>query len=232
MSRADPRTGLPGYAATYFTDWVVRDVPIGQLRPGPRTTRLLLRQWQRPRRLGIVAAILAEIGRPPGGTEPGLEDVLRDLLIGTNLETATGAALDQLGKILVVGRNGMVDEAFRLRLRVEILILKSNGHPDDVMAILNAALPRGITYRYAELAVATVSVEAHGAVNPALAATVEGFLVRAKSAGTRALLVSSSSADDDTFTFSGDTSSPFDSHRGWGDAADPTTGGELAGVYT
>jgi len=185
---------------------------------------LLLRQWQRPRRQGVLRALLAEV--------QAVEDMLHALRTETNLDTAIGVQLDLIGKLLGTPRVGLSDEPYRLRLRVEILVLRSNGHPDDLIAILLAALPAGDAFSYAEFDFATTYVTVRAALDAAVAAGIVGYLKRAKSLGTRVLLVSSEYAPEKTFAFAASMDTIYDGARGFGDSSDASVGGHFAGVST
>lgn len=187
-----------------------------------RYSALLLMQWRKPRRLAIFQAILAEV--------QALEDALYAVLTGVNLDTAVGAQLDLIGKILKTPRLGLDDESYRLRLRVEILVLSSNGHPDDLLAILLAALPTGFTFSYAETDYATSLPQVHGALSSATATLLVSFLKRAKSVGTRVMLEYSEADDEHTFTFADDIELEVDSGRGFSDSGGGSTGGVFEGV--
>lgn len=59
-------------------------------------------------------------------------DVYNDVL---SLETAAGSQLDLLGELIGESRDGRTDDAYRLALRVRVLINISNGRTEELIAI-------------------------------------------------------------------------------------------------
>lgn len=195
-----------------------------------RYAALLLRRFQKPRMAGspagqggVFGAVIAEV--------QALEDMLYALLTQVNLDAGIGAQLDLIGAILAVPRYGLSDDAYRLRLRVEILVLRSNGRPDDTCAILTAALPTGCVYTYGEADYCTaVPLVTGSGLDDATALAIEGFLQRARAMGCRVLLEYNNAPDANVFLFSPDLTMPVDSLHGLGDCNDPSVGGFLDSV--
>jgi hypothetical protein len=67
-----------------------------------------------------------------------IEGALWDLLTLRDLETATDEALTRLGLVLGVERGGLDDAALRAEIRIRILVLRCNGRPNEILAILAA----------------------------------------------------------------------------------------------
>jgi hypothetical protein len=65
----------------------------------------------------------------------GLEDVLWQVLEGFDLDTCEGAQLDIWGAIVDENRNGQLDTPYRKRIKVKILVLRSKGRAEDVIAV-------------------------------------------------------------------------------------------------
>ena len=57
-----------------------------------------------------------------------------------DLDSATGIRLDVLGRMLRVKRQGRLDDEYRRALRTEILVLRSDGTPETLLAITRAYL--------------------------------------------------------------------------------------------
>lgn len=70
-----------------------------------------------------------------------IEDVLFDLLNNRFLSNAAGKQLDGIGEIVLLDRpEGMDDTTYRIRLRVQILVLTSNGEPETLIQIFKLLL--------------------------------------------------------------------------------------------
>lgn len=197
------------FSITHATDYVTRYVD------------LLLSRWRKPRREAYLSAVLAEV--------QAFEDAAYSVLEGFDLDTAVGVQLDKIGKILRTRRDGRLDDAYRLRLRVEVLILRSRGTPDDLIGIAQTAVQGPV--RLTEYAHATTQIELLNATTLAVAQEVLGFLKRAKSVGTRVMVGYTFYDDENTFTLSPDgTTMTGDPDRGFTDEADTSVGGFLSGL--
>lgn len=64
-----------------------------------------------------------------------LQDVLFEILESKNLDTATGYALDLIGKIVGERREGKSDDEYRKALRLRISINTSDGTPNIIIGI-------------------------------------------------------------------------------------------------
>jgi len=184
----------------------------------------LLQQFRKPRMEGLTAAMLTEV--------QAAEDALYQLYTGLNLNDAVGVNLDLIGALLQVPRAGYGDDVYRTRLRVEILILRSNGVPDDLIAICRAALTPGVEFSYRESWPASVVVEVLDPAPEFLPPELLNFLNRARDLGVRINLLFSFYDAAHTFTFSDDLTEQADTNRGFGDSTDPGVGGYLAGAYS
>lgn len=183
---------------------------------------ILLQQFKgKPRIEGIAAAF--------GLEAQALENALYQLLTEINLDYGVGTQLELIGKLLRVKRRGLSDIAYRLRLRVEILINASAGTIDDLLAIVRAAsaLVGDASYSLAEESPATVTVYFNGTVTDAFLSELFYFLNRARALGV-ALLLSYGASDENTFTFASiDSAEVASASKGWSDTSNPTTGGKL-----
>jgi Protein of unknown function (DUF2612) len=92
---------------------------------------LLLSQYrERPRLAALLSSFLRRVQE--------LDDATLDVLVSRLLDTATGAQLRVLGRL--VGQTnayGWSDNVYRLFIRARIRANKSNGHGDDVIDVLN-----------------------------------------------------------------------------------------------
>ena len=100
-----------------------------------RATRRLIKFFQdKPRVLALLHAFSDEIQE--------LEDFAWLYYTAPrDLDTAGGALLDRLGAIVNVPRAGRSDTDYRAAIRVEILVLSSDGKPDQLYAIAKLLVP-------------------------------------------------------------------------------------------
>ncbi len=185
---------------------------------------LLLQQFQRPRMLAVATAIATEIAKA--------EDAWQTIYRGVNLDDGVGDALDVIGSWLGVPRYGLSDDDYRLRLRVEIAVLLSNGTMPDLIGVVRAALGGfpTVAYTLSDVAHATVRVYLAGVVTTEFVSKLLGYLNRARAVGVRIVLEYSLHSDADTFTFSSTDTPEVDTARGFGDSTNPATGGYFAGA--
>ncbi len=202
--------------ADYVLEWVTDYAP--------RYLNFLLGQWRQVRREGIVNALLSDLQE--------LENAIQQVYRGCNLDTAEGVQLDRLGRLLLVPRDGLTDEVYRTRLRVEIAILTSNGTPEDLIAVVRAAVTPGVEFAYSESYPAGVVINVFDSIPEFLPPELFSFLNRARALGIRLMLIYSPEDAAHTFTFSSGLTLEIDSDRGFGDSTDAAIGGVLAGVYS
>lgn len=121
-----------------------------------------------------------------------VENVFWDLLTLRDAYTATGAALDGVGKLVGQPRNGMLDEDYRRFIFARIATNNSNGTIEDLIKVtrlvLNNTLLR-VVVRNDGVAAVRVQLEGDD-VDTALADVVILFLRLAASAGVRVILES------------------------------------------
>src|SRR5690606_7213019 len=96
--------------------------------PAAALSRLVTQFRDKPRIEALLKAIAAQVQQ--------LEDVATDLLEKRWLDSAEGAQLDGLGRILGLDRGAWDDEQYRARLRVRIRILLADGTPENIIATL------------------------------------------------------------------------------------------------
>lgn len=65
-----------------------------------------------------------------------LEDVFKDLYLLRAIETAAGTQLDGIGQILVLNRDGRLDEEYRSALQFKAFLNQSKGEPETLISAL------------------------------------------------------------------------------------------------
>lgn len=114
---------------------------------------LLVDQYQEKPR---IAAYLASFTQE----SQEFEDALWDVLILRPLDNAQHAQLDVIGKIVGEPRNDRPDEIYKPFIRARILVNRSEGHPSDIRAVVEAVLDgTGKTMRRVEYFPASFDVE-------------------------------------------------------------------------
>lgn len=165
-----------------------------------------------------------------------LETALFELLEERWIDSAVGAQLDILGRLVGVDRESLDDTAFRSAILVRIAINRSSGTAPDVFGILETTDPTNV-FRYLRSATTTgrpyadFVVEAiYPATVPATNETLVAVVREAKAAGVNAqmhyLVVSSTL----TFQCSSAGAIEVDASQGFADAGAPGTGGQFSGV--
>ena len=182
---------------------------------------LLLQQFAESTNIqALLGCYLAEVQEAEGA--------LWDLLTLRDLETATDEALTRLGQTLGVERGGLDDASLRAEIRIRILVLRCNGRPNEILAILDAYESTGVGELYMRITppaslrvevrkARTRSVERH----EAMAAAIKG-------AGIRLDVILCESAS--TLTFAA-TETEASTTEGFADAG-ATIGGLAAGVVS
>lgn len=92
----------------------------------------LIHRFRKPKIKALLGSWLSEV--------QALEDALWILYVETFLGVAEGDALDQLGRIVGQARAGRVDDVYRLWIRARILILRSSGRAEQLIAAARLVL--------------------------------------------------------------------------------------------
>lgn len=180
----------------------------------------LVKQFKgQPRLQALLSALLNQV--------QSLEDATWDLLMNRWLDTAVGAQLDALGKIVGEPRNGRNDADYKVRLQARLRINLASGTPEDVLALFSFLLPSN-TFKIKEWYPAHFTLEIFGAMTANIS-ELSLILQTVKAAAVGTEMIYSLAADEDTFTFADGATMQVDSGRGYADAA-MTTGGVYAGV--
>lgn len=90
---------------------------------------------QKPRMRALLAVVLREV--------QALEDVLLALRVERWLESASGAQLDQYGRVVGEPRWGLTDGEYRGFLAARLLINRSNGEPERLSRVLGLMMGSG-----------------------------------------------------------------------------------------
>ena len=105
--------------------------------------RLIYQYKNKPKMKGVINAIVKPLQE--------IENVCWDLIEKRTLDAATGAQLDVIGVIVKLPRpQGLEDEKYRIRLKVRIIIIVSNGEPEKLIQIFKL-LTAAAQIRYIEL---------------------------------------------------------------------------------
>lgn len=141
-----------------------------------------------------------------------LELVLQQLLVERSIDTAIGAQLDIIGKIVGQPRNGLDDDTYRRYCRARIAANKSDGTVENLITVTDLVIyDDDGYYEIKTQGIATVVVKINNIIlTEELAGIVIGFLKETVSGGVRVILEYAS----DLNCFKWDTAG-----RGWDSGA-------------
>ncbi len=161
------------------TPTVPEPSPTGELVHNPNMVALAIRRliswYRKPRNKALLSGAV--------GQTQELEDSAWSLYYAMRLENAVGVNLDVLGRRVGEKRAGRADEDYRAAIRTRIIVNLSNGHIEDMIAVVRSLLPNTpipITEYYPK-AISFV-IEDLGTLS---FRTIYGMLMQAKPAGTR-----------------------------------------------
>lgn len=130
-----------------------------------------------------------------------IENVVWTVLNGVNLLPATpptGKNLDNLAAIVNVPRNGRTDAQLWTAFKLQVMVLRSRGRSEDLLALLNAATPATIQ----EFATASVMLVAYNVLATGFdLQTLLTALGETKDAGVRLTLYYSTSTSPSPMIF-------------------------------
>lgn len=138
-----------------------------------------------------------------GGSVQDLWQAMQHVLLLRTIESANGAQLDVLGKIVKEPRNGLDDETYRRRVRARIAVHRSKGTVEDLIKVTELVLlDDAVLIRVVPEPVGSVVIHLeNAAIADTIADTVLfGFLQAAAAAGVRVILHSGSADPADWFT--------------------------------
>lgn len=182
--------------------------------------KLLLSQFRgKPRLEGILCALLDGV--------QDWEDAALQVYMGRWLDCAVGIQLDQLGDLIDLARAGWPDETYRMLLRAQILVLRSDGEWPDIFGVLAAI---GYTAVHGvDVKIAAMRIVFAEPFNEDIGARdTFGLLERTRTGGVRLSMIFPVDAAP-AFELA-DTTPATDLDRGFGDAVANTIGGELFAV--
>ena len=110
----------------------------------------LIARYRKPRYQALATCYLARIQE--------IEDAIWEIIDGRNLADAVGKQLDILGTIVGRGRNDLSDDLYRLTIRTQIRINRSQGLSRDLTDVLNLSVSEDTPKAYYESAIATAHV--------------------------------------------------------------------------
>lgn len=162
-----------------------------------RTIKRLLYQFRGQPNMEAIAASY-------GAQFQEIEDVLWQLYTLRWLSTATGAQLDELGRMLDEPRGDKNDDDYRAAIYARIALNGSHGRIEDILfAMTNIKDDR---YQLRELGDATLVVRLLDAISTVSASTYNDALQKIKGGGVEAVFQYSSDDDENTFRWAvGDT---------------------------
>lgn len=188
---------------------------------------LLLQEYKdRPRIDALIRSVLNRVQE--------VEDATWDVLMSRVVDTATGAQLDIIGRIVRQPRISTDDETYRARIKTKIRANRSGARPDDIIEV--ALLASGIPpekLTYTELAPLTFIVETFAPVIDYEVAKTTAELIRfSKPPGVRGSYHYSTLEESETFAFSTTDEEEDDPARGFGgDDPDSGPGGRFIGDF-
>lgn len=116
-----------------------------------------------------------------------LENALQQLLTERSVDTAVGAQLDVIGRLVGQPRNGMVDADFRRLVRARVSVNRSTGNVENILTVTDLVVYDDLAYYKVEnQGTATVKLTIEEiAVATVLANRLMGMLEDTVSAGVR-----------------------------------------------
>lgn len=159
-----------------------------------------------------------------------VEDAFWSLYFGLMIDDAEGDALDMLGALVGEARQGRTDDVYRVWILARARVHRSNGKPEELIAIMRLVCDSTIEIALFEWFPATIQIRLTGAVDATLAAQVAGLMQEAKAQGIALEMYYGSVPIAGTFTLGAfDTYDTTSTGTGLANAA-LTTGGRLTGI--
>lgn len=181
-------------------------------------TRPLEQYQARPRLLALILSVVNRCQE--------LENASWDTIIRRMIDNAQDAQLDTIGKIVGQLRGGQSDDLYRIYIIARIRSNRSEGHPDDVIEVLQLIEAAAFVYTEFYPGVAVVEYQATTTTDPAVLADIAQRVV---GAGVRVYIIEQ--AQTDGFLLGDDTiGGEIDPAHGLSNEA-LSTGGYLAGIW-
>jgi len=184
--------------------------------------RLISEYHNTPRIQSLLLALLHPI--------QALDDTAYQVLTEVwNLDTAVGDQLDMIGDLVSEPRDARADDAYRVSLRVRVLVNNSNGTAEELLAITSLYAPEGGTIRIEGYQPKTIGITTDARPDDPVGLVAR--LREAREAGASLTLIYPASTLAESFAFSTDYVTPGTSTaQGLGDVYGPTIGGQLSAV--
>lgn len=154
------------------------------------------------------------------------EDALQQLLTERTVDTAIGAQLDVIGKLVGQPRAGEPDdEKYRRYVRARISTNKSTGLVSDVLKVADLIVYDDLAYlRVIQYGVASFVLRVEDIIVTDVANSLIRFMRQVAAAGVRPIVESWPLEESTMFTCDG----PGETGLGFGDVLTPATGGGMA----
>jgi len=119
-----------------------------------------------------------------------IESALQQLLTERSIDTAVGAQLDVIGRIVGQRRNGWDDETYRRYCRARIATNRSNGNVENLITVISLIVyDDDAYYQVDNQGIATVVVRVQNlTITEELADIIISFLKDTVSAGVRVII--------------------------------------------
>ena len=111
------------------------------------------------------------------------ENALFALLIERTIDTAVGAQLDVIGKIVGQSRGTFDEDTYRTFIRGRVLVNRSSGTTDQMVEIVNTLLPDGVSLRVKEYYPAAFQLEVTSSISDGLGNAIAAIVLEAKALG-------------------------------------------------
>lgn len=184
--------------------------------------RLLAQFKTKPRIRAVVAAFVKQVQH--------LEIAGWQMVAERLLTTAHGKQLDSIADVVGIRRDGLGDDDLRARVGVEIMVLRSTGTADEILAIAQAFTDES-SMQFDPRPPCEASLILGFELEGDVAFRLARVLRRARSAGHRLTLEYLTQPAANSFTFSSAAgSSQTSDGMGLGWTGDAALGGALAGV--
>lgn len=154
-------------------------------------SRLIQKFKNKPNVTGFASALLMEVQE--------LSDAIYEAWNYRLIDNAFGRTLDLWGVVLGRARGSLSDDSYRIRLKVQLLLLRSSGTVPELIQMFQLLAPSPRTVKYISRWNAAQEVAILGAASPEGADFAE-ILQSAKAAGVKSTLHWLEAAPADSFT--------------------------------
>jgi hypothetical protein len=157
-----------------------------------RGVQRLIERYRTPKTSALLASWLTEV--------QAAEDALWQLMTERAIDTAYGVTLDVLGAIVGQPREGRSDDEYRLWISAASLVSRSQGTPEELIAITRKLIPAGSSARLEEYYPAAFLMRVGGGLDVSDGYEIAQLLRRAKPAGV-GMHLTWTAPGADVFTF-------------------------------